>query len=92
LLPCFNYILFVIIALHQDSFKEDILQIEFGKRFILDVGWLPEHNPKGFFIIRAIKDCDWQNPLLKEKCRTFKDLKLAMEKAVKLINSLRSET
>ena len=28
------------------NFSEDILQIKYGKRFILDVGWYPQHDSK----------------------------------------------
>jgi hypothetical protein len=35
------------------SYKMDILQISFGNRYILDVGWYPEFDPKGHFWVRA---------------------------------------
>jgi hypothetical protein len=57
------------------SFKEDILQIKFGKRFLLDVGWKPEFEKKGQFIIQAIIDEDWLNPLLEKKCKSLAQLK-----------------
>ena len=68
------------------SYKEDILQIKFGDRFLLDVGGLPEFEPDGYFIAQAIQDQDWLEPLLKEKCRTIPDLKMIIEKAAKIIN------
>jgi hypothetical protein len=67
------------------SFKEDILQIKFGDRFLLDVGWYPEMNPKGAFTVVAIQDYDWDEPVVKIKCRTLKTLKKAIEKAAKII-------
>lgn len=71
------------------SFKEDILQIMFGDRFLLDVGWYPEMNPAGYFVVNAIQDYDWQKPVTKIKCRTLKRLKKAIEKAAKIINDQR---
>ena len=41
------------------SYKEDILQISYGDRLTLDVGWYPEHNPQGYFIVYAVKDSNW---------------------------------
>ncbi len=67
------------------SFKEDILQIEFGEHFLLDVGWYSEFNPEGNFWIRVIQDYDWQNPLYEEKCRTLGELKTVIEKFAMLI-------
>lgn len=71
------------------SLREDMLQIEFGDRFTLDVGWQPDFDPDGYFIVYAIQDCDWEDSLSKEKCCTLKDLKIAIEKAAKLIDSMR---
>ncbi len=68
------------------AYKEDILQVVYGDRYILDVGWYPESNPKGRFIVRAIQDYDWMDPLLKIKCKTFEELKKAIEDAAHLLN------
>lgn len=64
------------------SFKEDMLQIKFNDRFILDVGWQPKFEKNGYFIIRVILDNDWLNPLLEAKARTLNDLKKIIEKSV----------
>ena len=71
------------------SFKQDILQIMFGDRFLLDLGWYPEMNPSGYFVVRVILDYDWQEPVAKIKCRTLKKLKKAIEKAAKIIDEQR---
>lgn len=72
-------------------YKEDILQIKFGERFILDLGWYPEHDPKGYFKVCAILDNDWMNPLLEIKCRTLSDLKKTIEKTVIYINEMKKK-
>jgi len=71
------------------SFKNDILQIKFGDKFILDVGWYPEFDPSGHFVIRVILDYDWHNPLLKTKCNTLDELKYTIEQAALLIEEKR---
>lgn len=68
------------------SFKLDMLQISFGDRFILDVGWQPDFDQNGHFVVRAIQDYDWLNPLVKIKPRSLKTLKKAIEKAAKIID------
>ena len=70
------------------SLQEDMLQIEFGDRFLVDVGWYPEMNAKGCFIVYVIQDEDWDNPLSKVKCSTLEELKEAIERAVQFIYSL----
>lgn len=40
------------------SFKEDLLQICYGEIFTVDIGWYPEFNSTGFFLIRVIKNYD----------------------------------
>lgn len=71
------------------SYKQDMLQIGFGKRFVVDIGWLPDFKPNGYFVVQAIQDYDWMNPLFKTKCRTFDELKKAIETAVIIIDKTR---
>lgn len=67
------------------SYTEDILQIRFGERFILDVGWYPEMNPEGHFVVKGIQDTDWMNPISRIKCKTLNGLKKAIEKTIQII-------
>lgn len=55
--------------------KEDLLQIEYGKDYLLDIGWYPEFNLKGNFIAYLIKNYDWNNIVYKQDFRTEKQLK-----------------
>ena len=71
------------------SYNEDILQIKFGDRITLDVGWYPEGDPKGKFMVKAVLDDDWLNPISKIKCRNLSELKRAIEKTALLINEKR---
>lgn len=61
-------------------FKEDLLQIEHKDRqYLLDVGWRPEFNLKGFFKIVVIKNDDWQNPLYEKRAANISDLKTILQ-------------
>jgi hypothetical protein len=71
----------------RHSLKEDILQIKFGDRFLLDVGWYPEMDPNGHFVARAIQDYDWKNPLSKIESHSLSELKKAIEEVAALITS-----
>ena len=70
-------------------YKEDILQIKYGDRFILDVGWYPAPNPKGRFVVLAVLDNDWMDPLSTVECRTLSALKEAIEKTATFIDKMR---
>lgn len=69
------------------SYKEDILQISYGTRFILDVGWYPEADPAGYFWIRGIKDFNWQEPLISFRCRSLQELKASIEQVAAALSS-----
>ncbi|MCC7414947.1 MAG: hypothetical protein IT346_02535 [Epsilonproteobacteria bacterium] len=68
------------------SYKCDIIQIEFGPRYTLDVGWYPEFDPAGHFLVRGIKDFDWLKPIAKKKCQSFVSLKKAIEEIAKFLS------
>lgn len=72
------------------SFKEDILQIEIKKEYLVDVGWYPEHDPKGFFLIRVIKNIDWDNPLFKKKCKSLEVFRGCLQNAIDYANQIKT--
>lgn len=73
------------------SLTEDMLQIEFGDRFTLDVGWRPDLDPSGHFVLVVVLDRDWMNPLLKKTCRSLSDLKKVIEDAAIFIHKAAKE-
>jgi hypothetical protein len=62
--------------------KEDLIQVEFGKRAIVDVGWYPAFDPEGSFTVMVIVDRDWEEPIVRIKCATIPELKSALVQAV----------
>jgi hypothetical protein len=68
-----------------DNLKEDMLQIEIKKRYILDVGWRPSFDPDGAFKILLIKDYDWDHPVYSGEAKSMdalgEQIKLAMRNA-----------
>ncbi len=73
------------------SFKEEMLQIEFGNRFLLDVGWFPEMKENGYFRVRAIQNFNWKDPLVETNCHTLAELKNSIEELVAVIDVAQKE-
>jgi len=48
---------------HQlDELKEDLAQVRFGARTVLDVGWYPEFSSNGKFVVLVVRDGAWDTP------------------------------
>ena len=62
------------IKIQIDSLKEDLLQISFSENIILDLGWYPEYNIRGNFVLQIIKEYDWENPIYKKKIHYSSDI------------------
>lgn len=73
------------------SYKEDIIQMNFGKSIIVDVGWYPEFESDGSFMIRIIRNEDWTKPVYKQRCKTLEEMKKYLQEAVDLADSLSHE-
>ena len=66
--------------------KEDMLQVEYPKTLLLDVGWYPSFDINGSFQIRAIKDNNWDTPLFYSKAGTVQLLIKEITAAQNLIS------
>ena len=67
------------------SFKEDILQIKFDtaeSAYTVDVGWIPEFNKNGKFVVQVIKNYEWEKPISSKKVKTFAALKKCLQEAI----------
>ena len=72
---------------HFDSLKEDLFQVNFDEKYLIDVGWFPSFSEDGRFQIVVIKDFEWENPILKKSCRTFHQLEDYMLECVVIVSS-----
>ena len=70
-----------------DNLLEDLLQVEFFNGYLLDLGWYPEYDEEGEFVIRVIKDQDWESPVYKKKCKDEDQLFHNLEMAIKIVRS-----
>lgn len=67
--------------------KEDLIQIKYINSLILDVGWYPEFNKNGHFIIYIIQNYDWEKPKFKKNCTTLEKLDDILKDAINFISS-----
>lgn len=64
----------------RELLDEDLLQVEYPGKYILDVGW---YSP-GLFRVYVIKDFIWDRPLLMLEAKNLTDLYLMLPQAIKL--------
>lgn len=73
----------------EDSLTEDLLQVEYPNNYLIDLGWYPECNANGNFVITVIYNFDWGKPILKKELDCNQDLiRNALLEAIQIVNSL----
>lgn len=70
-----------------DNLKEDLYQVNYDDKYIIDVGWFPSFSLNGHFRVVIIKDFDWESPIFQKKCRTFIELREFVEEAANIAKS-----
>jgi hypothetical protein len=68
------------------SLKEDLFQVNYDEKYIIDIGWHPEFTTKGNFKICVIKDFDWANPVFIKKTKDLEKLKSYMVESISVVN------
>jgi hypothetical protein len=48
-----------------DLFKEDLAQVCYGNDITLNLGYYPEFQPHGRFVLEIAKAEDWEHPMLR---------------------------
>lgn len=72
------------------SLKEDILQVEYGEDYILDVGFYPEFDiEKGEFRLVIVKGKYWDEPLFTKSTKSIKQLYLDLDEAINWLNQIK---
>ncbi len=81
------------LKLQVDSLKEDLLQVEYGKKYVIDVGWYPlSFKINGYFKIQLIEDDNWDEPVILKKTGTLDGLKSSILKVVLKVKELLEDT
>lgn len=68
-----------------DSLTEDLLQVKYADNYLLDLGWYPEYEADGKFVVQIIKDRDWNTPKYKACCKSQEELMQILETAISLV-------
>lgn len=71
--------------------RQDLLQITYGTRYVIDVGWYPMYKPEGFFLICVVEDSDWDEPLLKLKVTKFEKFISSLQEAINFLDKFMEE-
>lgn len=69
-----------------DSLTEDLLQVKYADNYLLDLGWYPEYEVDGKFVVQLIKDKNWNTPRYKACCKSQKELIQILETAISFIS------
>ena len=71
-----------------DQLKEDLLQVSFSDKFLLDIGWYPSFSIEGCFKATVIQNFNWSEPVREVNVKTVQELKVAVVECVQLVKSL----
>ncbi|NDI36660.1 hypothetical protein [Chengkuizengella sediminis] len=69
------------------NFKQDMFQVDFLNKYLIDIGWYPDFDKNGMFKIVIIKEYNWEKPFYIERCRTIDELKEHLVKCINIINN-----
>ncbi len=65
-----------------DFIKEDMLQIEFGNNYLLDVGWRPSFSKKGKFYLTIVKNKNWNEIVEEVSTKNAQNLKTSIKELI----------
>lgn len=62
-----------------EELKEDLIQILYSNRFLIDVGWYPSFQENGKFTLLLIENNNWEKPVFKKRTRSIKVVRETIE-------------
>lgn len=71
-----------------DWLTEDLFQVNYDDKYMLDIGWYSSFPSLGGFRIVVVKDFDWSNPIFSKECSRQDELDCYVQEGVNLIKSL----
>ena len=72
----------------KECLLEDLLQVKYAQEYLLDVGWYPEYESEGEFIVQIIKKQNWEEPIYKKSSKDEEELIQNLNNAVAIIESI----
>ncbi|WP_037288925.1 hypothetical protein [Saccharibacillus sacchari] len=74
------------------SFKQDIIQVEYGEEITLDLGWSHDFDLKnGMFKLVVVKKYNWTEPLFCKKTKSIRQVQQYIHEAIDLATNLQRE-
>ena len=73
------------LKMQSELLKEDLLQVEYDTGYIIDLGWYPEFDENGCFVVYVIQNFEWNMPVFEKRASGKCGLKQFLEEAVGLI-------
>ena len=71
----------------QECLQEDLVQVTYAQNYLLDVGWYPEYESEGEFVVQIIKNQNWSEPVYKKSSKKEDELMKNLNDAVEIIES-----
>jgi hypothetical protein len=62
-----------------------MIQIEYPLDYVLDAGW---YSGIKQFIVYVIKNCNWDEPIAKKKCKGISELEMSLKECHTLVKGL----
>jgi hypothetical protein len=72
------------LADQTEHLKEDLAQVEYPADVILDVGWYPEFDAAGNFVVSIVQHGEWERPLFQESAVTIEELKASIVAGIRI--------
>ena len=73
------------LAKQVDCLKEDLLQVMYDTAYIIDLGWYPEFNENGCFVVNVIRNLEWNVPVFDKRTRNEFELRQFLQEAVEFL-------
>lgn len=65
-----------------EHLHEDLFLVKYGENYLMDLGWYPEHDINGSFLLQIIFKEHWDKPILYSRCKTVSELKNIVNNAI----------
>ena len=79
------------IELQIHLLKEDLMQVQFGNAIILDLGWYPEFDSRGQFVLSVVRAQDWENPVCQFKFHELSQFLQYLDQAINVAGGCASD-
>lgn len=66
----------------SDGLREDLGQVVLGQGVFLDIGWYPRLDPNGCFVVQALREGEWEDPLARNTAKDWPGLASAVAKTM----------